>query len=62
MRRGRTAAQSHPLRSQEKLTAAAKCERIGAVGELRRFFQGYDARETRPEPDWQEPGRVIQRS
>lgn len=46
----------------EKLAAARSVRRLRTVGDLEAFFAECDDRETRPEPDWREHGRVIERS
>jgi hypothetical protein len=46
----------------EKLAAAERQPRIETVDELRAFFAACTARETRPEPEWEEHRRVIEGS
>ncbi len=48
--------------AEEKLAAEASRGRIETPAELHRFFEACDARETHPEPDWDEHRRVIDRS
>lgn len=48
--------------AEEKLAAAASRSRIGSAEELHRFFLACDDRETRPEPDWEDHQRVVDRS
>lgn len=48
--------------AEEKLAAAASHRRIETAEELERFFAECDDREARPEPDWTEHEKVIERS
>ena len=48
--------------AREKLQVAESQMRIETPDELSRFFEACDAREQRPEPDWAEHRRVIDRS
>lgn len=48
--------------AEEKLRAGAERARIGSPDDLRRFFAACDERETRPEPDWAEHRKVLDRS
>lgn len=48
--------------AEEKLEAAAARVRMDSPDDLRRFFEACDARETRPEPDWEEHRKVLARS
>lgn len=48
--------------AEEKLAAAEAARAIRSVEDLRAFFADCDRREARPEPDWREHRRVIERS
>ncbi len=48
--------------AREKLAAAEERAGLQTVEELGALFESCDRRETRPEPDWEDHRRVIERS
>lgn len=48
--------------AREKLASGAERASLHSVEELQAFFAACDDRETRPEPDWEDHRRVIERS